>query len=185
MKRLVKWLLVAVLLLAVAFFAGAYVLPGEISAQRSIDIAAPPDRIFAVVGDLRRGKEFSPWAEIDPNTQYDFDKSEPGIGQTMRWHSTHQEVGTGSMIVTEYEPDHHMASALDLGDMGRATTSFDLVPVSGGGTIVTWGFKAALSNPLERWMCVFLDFDSLIGKDYEKGLAKLKTLLESQQPDSP
>jgi hypothetical protein len=185
MKRLVKWLLVAVLLLAVAFFAGAHVLPGEISAQRSIDIAAPPDRIFVVVGDLRRGKEFSPWAEVDPKTKYDFDKPEPGIDQTMRWHSTHSDVGSGTMIVTEYEPDHHMAAALDLGDMGRAITSFDLVPVSGGGTNVTWGFKAALSNPLERWMCVFLDFDNLIGKDYEKGLAKLKTLLESKQPDSP
>jgi hypothetical protein len=89
------------------------------------------------------------------------------------------------MTVTEYEPDHRMAAALDLGEMGQATTTFDLVPVSGGGTNVTWGFKAALSNPLERWMCVFLDFDSLIGKDYEKGLAKLKTLVESQKPESP
>jgi hypothetical protein len=182
MKRLVKWLLVVVLLLAVAFFAGAYVLPGEINAQRSIDIAAPPDQIFAVVGDLRRGKEFSPWAEIDPNARYDFERPEPGIGQKMSWQSTHPDVGSGTMTVTEHEPEHRMAAALDLGDMGRATTSFDLVPISGGGTSVTWGFKAALTNPLERWMCLFLDFDSLIGKDYEKGLAKLKTLLESKQP---
>ena len=185
MKRVVKWLLVAVLLLAVAFFAGAYVLPGEVNSQRSIDIEMPPDQIFAVVGDLRRGKEFSPWAEIDPNTQYEFEKPEPGIGQTMRWQSTHQDVGSGSMTVTEYEPGHHMAAALDLGEMGKATTSFDLVPVNGGGTNVTWGFKAALNNPLERWMCAFLDFDSLIGKDYEKGLAKLKALLESGSSTSP
>ena len=47
------------------------------------------------------------------------------------------------MTVTEYEPGQRMAAALDLGDMGKATTYFDLAP-EGAGTKVTWGFTAAL-----------------------------------------
>lgn len=177
MRRFVKWMLVALLLLTVTFIAGAYVLPDKIAVQRSIDISAPPEEVFAIVGDLRRGRDYSPWAEADPNAQYEFSGAEIGVGQKMNWHSTHPDIGTGSMTVTEYEPGRRMAAALDLGDMGQGTTYFDLVPEASG-TKVTWGFSAALQNPLERWMCALLDFDAVIGKDYENGLAKLKSVAE-------
>jgi len=179
MRRFVKWMLVAILLLGVGFIAGAYALPGSIAAKRSIEIAAAPDKVFAIVGDLRRGREFSPWAEIDPGTQYTFEGPEIGVGQKMSWHSTHRDVGTGSMTVTEYDPARRMAAELDLGDMGKATTYFDLAS-QGSGTKVTWGFSGTLQNPLERWMCALFDFDAIIGRDYEKGLAKLK--VQAEQP---
>jgi len=177
MRSFVKWMLVALLLLSVTFVAGAYVLPDKIAVQRSIDIAAPPEKVFVIVGDLRRGRDYSPWAEADPNAQYEFSGNETGLGQKMSWRSAHPEVGTGSITVTEYEPDRRMAAALDLGEMGQGTTYFDLAP-EGSGTKLTWGFAAPLQNPLERWMCAILDFDAVIGKDYEKGLGKLKSLAE-------
>jgi hypothetical protein len=183
MRRFVKWTLAAIILLGVVFVAGAYALPGDISIKRSIVIAAPPDMIFQMVGDLRHGKDFSPWAEIDPATQYTYEGPEIGVGQKASWHSQHPEVGSGSMTVTEYIKDRHMAAALDLGEMGKGTMFFDVLP-AGNGANVVWGFKAALQNPLERWMCAVLDIDSLIGKDYEKGLAKLKSLME-QVPAPP
>lgn len=177
MRRFVKWMLVALLLLTVTFIAGAYVLPDKIAVQRSTDIAATPDKVFPIVGDLKRGRDYSPWAEIDPNAQYEFSGAEIGVGQKMSWRSTHPDIGIGSMTVTEYQPDRRMAAALDLGEMGQGTTYFDLTP-EGNDTRVTWGFSAALQNPLERWMCALLDFDAVIGKDYEKGLAKLKSVAE-------
>jgi len=177
MRRFVKWTLLSLLLLGVVFVAGAYVLPGEVGVRRSIEIAAPPAKVFAIVGDLRHGRDFSPWAEIDPATQYTFDGPEIGVGQRMSWQSTRPDVGTGSMIVTEYKPDQRMVAELDLGAIGKGSMSFDLLP-AGDNTSVTWGFNAVVQNPLERWMCVFVDFDSLLGKDYEKGLAKLKALME-------
>ena len=151
MRRFVKWMLVAILLLGVTFIAGAYALPNKIAVERSIEIAAPPAKVFAIVGDLKRGRDYSPWAEADPNAQYEFSGPEIGVGQKMSWQSTHAEVGTGSMTVTEYHPDRRMAAALDLGEMGQATTYFNLA-AQGSGTKVTWGFSAALQNPLERWV---------------------------------
>jgi hypothetical protein len=177
-------MLAAVLLLSVTFIAGAYALPDKIAVQRSIEIAATPDKVFAIVGDLRRGREYSPWAEIDPNAQYAFSGSEVGVGQKMSWQSAHREVGSGSMTVTDYMPDKRLAMALDLGEMGQATSFFELAP-TGSKTQVTWGFNAALQNPLERWMCVLLDFDAVIGKDYEKGLANLKRLVEQPAVPAP
>jgi len=70
MRRFVKWMLVAILLLGVTFIGGAYALPNKIAVERSIEIAAPPAKVFAIVGDLKRGRDYSPWAEADPNAQY-------------------------------------------------------------------------------------------------------------------
>jgi polyketide cyclase/dehydrase/lipid transport protein len=95
----------------------------------------------------------------------------------MTWRSTHPDVGSGIMTVTEFVPGRRIATGLDIPGMGKATSYFDLVPTSTG-TDVTWGFSAELQNPLERWMCALLDFDNFIGKDYERGLEKLKAVAE-------
>lgn len=170
-------LIVAYLLLAllVIFMGGAYVLPGEVVVERQITIAALPGKVFNIVGDLRRFKDFSPWADIDPDLQYTFEGPPIGIGQKMSWSSTHPELGTGSQTVVDYQPNIRFATTLDFGEMGDAIAYWNFVPV-GSDTKVTWGFKSLLRNPLERWMGLL--FDRWIGADYEKGLAKLKEIAE-------
>ena len=46
------------------------------------------------------------------------------------------------------------------------------------GTDVIWSFRSSLGNPLERWMGLL--YDKWIGPDYEKGLIKLKALVEKE-----
>jgi uncharacterized protein YndB with AHSA1/START domain len=144
--------------------------------QRSIEIAAPPAAVFAIVSDLRRFHEFSPWAELDPNISYSFEGPPSGVGQKMTWRSANPAVGTGSQTITELVENRRVALALDFGEMGEASASFEISPV-GANTAVTWGFKSALANPVERWTGLL--FDRWIGADYEKGLAKLKRVAES------
>lgn len=175
MKKFVLGIVYALIALVVIFMGGAYVLPGEAVVERQITIAAPPEKVFAIVSDLRRFKEFSPWAEIDPGLQYSFEGPETGIGQKMSWASDNPQLGSGSQIVVDYRPNTRFATTLDFGDMGDAISYFDFTP-AGSDTKVTWGFKSLLRNPLERWMGLL--FDRTIGPDYEKGLAKLKALAE-------
>jgi hypothetical protein len=85
------------------------------------------------------------------------------------------QLGTGSQTVVDYDPNKRFATTLDFGDMGDAIAYFEFSPVAND-TKVTWGFKSLLSNPLERW--IGLLFDRWIGADYEKGLAKLKSIAE-------
>ena len=59
--------------------------------------------------------------------------------------------------------------------MGRAIASWDLVP-SETGTRATWGFRSDLKGIPAKWFGLM--FDRWIGPDYEKGLAKLKTVAE-------
>jgi hypothetical protein len=175
MKRFVRWFIGALVVLAVIFIGGAYVLPDRAEVARQAVIAAPPEKIFAIVGDLRRFNEFSPWADLDPGTKYSFENEAPGIGQTMSWISADPNVGSGSQRVTAYEPHKHVAVALDFGEMGQAESAFDLAP-AGANTSVTWSFRAPLTNPMDRWMGLM--FDRWIGADYEKGLVRLKAAAE-------
>jgi hypothetical protein len=175
MKKFLLGAAYVLVALLVIFMGGAYVLPGEVVVERQITIAASPGKIFGIVSDLRRFKEFSPWAEIDPNLQYAFEGPLLGIGQKMSWSSTHRELGSGSQTVVDYQPDIRFATTLDFGDMGDAISYFNFAPV-GSDTKVTWGFKSLLRNPLERWMGLL--FDRWIGADYEKGLARLKEIAE-------
>jgi hypothetical protein len=50
----------------------------------------------------------------------------------------------------------------------------------GSGTRVTWSMDSAHGyNPINRWFGAF-PLDSVVGKDYQKGLAKLEAILESR-----
>lgn len=175
MKKFALWTAYGLIALVVIFMGGAYTLPGEAVVERQIAIAAPPEKVFAIVGDLKRFPEYSPWAELDPGLHYIYEGPEIGIGQKMSWMSDNPQVGTGSQTVVDYVPNKRFATTLDFGDMGDAIAYIELSPVAND-TKVIWGFKSLLRNPLERWMGLL--FDRWIGADYEKGLTKLKAIAE-------
>jgi uncharacterized protein YndB with AHSA1/START domain len=179
MLKLLKWLFYLVVTIAVLIVAGSFVLPGEAVVTRSTEIAAPPEKVFAIAGDLHRFPEFSPWADLDPNIKYTLDNPAPGVGQKMSWVSDNAKVGSGSQTITEYDPPKHLAAELDLGPMGKPLATWDLEP-SGTGTKATWGFKSKLDGIAARWFGLM--FDRWIGADYEKGLAKLKAVAEKPEP---
>jgi carbon monoxide dehydrogenase subunit G len=181
--RIVKRILAGIVVLAVLLTLIAYVLPRRAEVSRSIEIAAPPEAVYAVVSDLRRMNEWSPWAEIDPETEYTFTGPIEGVGQTMNWESASPQVGSGSQSIIRLEPGREVDTALDFGSMGAAEAMIDLEP-AGAGTKVTWGFTTDLGfNPIGRYMGLM--FDSWIGADYERGLAKLKSAVEAAPAPTP
>ena len=177
MKRIALAVLYGAIGLFLVFAIGGYVLPGTAHVERQAAIAAAPEEVFAVVGDLRRSGEWSPWFSLDPAMEVTYEGAGPGIGQKMSWRSANPEVGNGSQAVTAFEANRSIATALDFGEMGQATATMALVP-EGQGTRVIWTFRADLNSIFERWLGLL--FDRWIGADYDKGLANLKALLEKQ-----
>jgi len=173
--RLLIWVFYLIVFMAVVIVGGSFLLPAEAVVTRSIDIAAPPAKVFAIVGDYRRFQEYSPWADLAPDIQYTFEGPQTGVGQKMIWTSDNASVGSGSQTITDYVPPTHVASDLEFGGLGNAVTTWDLAP-SGGGTKATWTFRMRLTGIVERWFGLM--FDRWIGADYEKGLAKLKAAAE-------
>lgn len=174
--RIIKWLVGIVVVLAIVFFAGGFLLPKDVAVARSIEIDAPASEVFPHVNSLKAGAEWSPWLGRDPEVQLAYSGPDAGVGAKLDWVSEHPQVGTGSQIISASIQDQKVTTDLDFGDMGTAVANFDLVE-NGGKTVITWGFEADMgSNPMGRWMGLMMD--RWVGGDYEAGLANLKALVE-------
>ncbi|WP_420585606.1 SRPBCC family protein [Ruegeria sp.] len=176
--RFIKRILSVLLLLVLLLVGVSYLLPGQAEVSRSVTIDAPPSAIFPYVNSMQETEKWSPWLSHDPETQLNYSGPEAGVGNTLNWSSEHPQVGSGSQEIIESVPDQTVRTALDFGSMGTALAFFDLTP-EGNQTKVTWGFSSDLGlNPMARWMGLMMD--QWVGGDYERGLANLKTLVESQ-----
>lgn len=180
--RLMKALAGVVAVPVLLFFAVGGLLPDHAQVERGIHIERSPAAIHAVLDGYGRFNEWSPWAERDPAANYEYSGPRSGVGATLHW-SGNAEVGEGTQRIVESVPGERVVSALDFGDRGRATAAFVLAPRDAG-TDVVWRFRADFEGRLiDRWFGLF--FDRMIGGDYERGLARLKTLLESEPAVSP
>ncbi len=179
MKRLLKGIILTLVALVVVVVGGAYLIPPVAVVERTTVIAASPDKVYAVIASMKRFNEWSPWTDLDPGLTYTFEGPEQGPGQKMSWKSGNPQVGSGSVTITEAVPNEKVTTELDFGEMGKSQSVLTLSTVSGG-TLVKWVFSAESNGILNRW--VSLMFDSWIGGDYVKGLARLKALVESDAP---
>ncbi|MBI2719231.1 MAG: SRPBCC family protein [Rhizobiales bacterium] len=181
MRKLIKVLKVLIwiaVVVVVVFVGGAYLLPGEAVVDRNVVVAAPPAKIFAIVGHLRRFNEWSPWADIDPATQYVWSGPDSGPGQVMTWVAQNAIVGSGKQTVVAVIENPSIATEIEFGPMGTAGATLKLTPVDDKTTGVTWSFSSPLGNIFDRWAGLMIG--RAVGADFEKGLAKLKALAEQQ-----
>jgi carbon monoxide dehydrogenase subunit G len=176
MKKFALWVFYILLGLFLVFVAGGFVLPDKAHVSRSTLINAPPEKIFTVVSDLRRSKDWSPWFALDPQMTVTFEGEGAGVGQKMNWSSQKPDVGTGSQKTIGLVENKQVKAALDFGEMGQAMATIDLVPEAVG-TRVDWALDVPLGNIIERWFGLIMD--RMVGPDFEKGLANLKAHVEA------
>ncbi len=180
MLKFIKYLVGIIAALVLLVVGGAFLLPGEASFTRSLQINAPPDKVFAIVSNFDRFNEWSPWAELDPTTSYSRSGPAEGVGAMLAWASNDANVGKGSMRVTAHEPPSRLGIALDFGEMGQSQSGWEFKP-EGSGTLATWSFQMKLDGVMNRWLGLMME--QFAGPDYEKGLKKLKALAESESPN--
>lgn len=100
-----------------------------------------------------------------------------GKGAAYAWEGN-SKAGKGRMEIINSVPSSLVSLKLDFEKPFRANNSVDftLTP-SGESTAVTWAMRG--SRPfIAKLMGLFMNFDTLIGKDFEAGLANLKRLSE-------
>lgn len=162
-----------VLLVAVGFM-----LPRNVHVERTITINAPRAAVFPLVNGFARFNEWSPWAALDPTAKYSCQGPAEGVGARISWVGDPATLGSGSQTITASTPLEMVKTAVDFGPQGKAAGTFTLAE-EGANTRVTWGFDIDLgNNPMSRYFGLM--FDSMIGADYERGLAGLKKVAEAQ-----
>ena len=175
--RILKNLLVTLAAIIGVLLVVSLFLPAQIHVERATVVSAAPSEVFSLVNDFRQFNRWSPWAEIDPATEYTYSGPAAGVGARMAWVSDHPNVGSGSQEIVASEPYDRVEVKLEFGpDVAHAY--YALSPVSGG-TNVVWAFDADFGyNPIGRYMGLMLD--KWIGADYERGLANLKRVIEEE-----
>lgn len=174
--RFVRALLIALVVLAVVVLAAGLFLPQTAHVERSVLIDAPPAEVYEVVSSMRRFNEWSPWFERDPDARYDFTGPQSGVGAKMSWSSDQADVGVGSQEIIAVEPDRSVTTRLNFGPEGDASAMLTIEP-QGNASKVTWSFDASFEDDyFGRYFGALLD--GLLGPDYERGLAKLKAVVE-------
>lgn len=167
-------LTVAVVIAAVLAYAA--VKPDSFRLSRSATIAAPPEKVFALINDLRRFNEWNPFARMEPTVAITYDASSAGVGGAYHWKG--EKTGEGRMQITESIPAQRVTARLDFSKPFEAHNVVDFtVQPQGSGSTVTWAMHGPMPY-LNRLMTVFFDMDKSVGKDFEAGLANLKALAE-------
>ncbi|HWF97237.1 MAG TPA: SRPBCC family protein [Xanthobacteraceae bacterium] len=170
---------IAVVVLIAAVLVFAAVRPDALSVQRTTSINAAPDKIFPFIEDFNRWRVWSPYENKDPAMKRTVSGAGSGKGAVYEWDGNSQ-VGKGRIEITDASAPSRVTIKLDmLKPMeGHNIVNFTLEP-RGGATQVTWAMRGSCAY-MHKVMGLFLDMDKMIGKDFEIGLANLKT-----QGDSP
>jgi uncharacterized protein YndB with AHSA1/START domain len=147
------------------------------SVERSITVNAPPEEVFAVMSDLRRFKDWSPWQHLDPNMQTTFAGDPGAVGSSYAWEGNDQ-VGKGKMTIDGITANRVVGVHLEFFAPFAAVNHVDwrMAP-AGGGAQVRW-IMTGERDFMTKVICVFMDMDAMVGADFQRGLEKLKTLVE-------
>ena len=153
-------------------------LPAHVTVARSVVINAPESAIFPYLNDLHNFKDWSPWKARDPDLDIAHSGSEKGKGAAIAWTSDKKNVGTGSMEITESEPNRHIGMDVNFNGL-EGTSAFELAP-AGSGSKLTWNFSFETgSSPMKRWKGLMLD--GLVGTEYRAALDKVKEKVETER----
>lgn len=153
--------------------------------ERSVVINAPDSVIFEYVNNYQKFNAWSPWAKLDPGTQYMYDGPTAGVGARMSWVSKNPDVGSGAQWIVESEPNRRVKSGMQFGDFeGDFFAVVDIEPTEGGNK-VTWHYYGDVSQAsakgalMGKFFGLFMD--GMLGPQYEDGLKNLKAAAETGQ----
>lgn len=174
--RLFKKIVLGLVVLVVVLAGVGFLLPRQVRVERTAVIEATPATLFTVLNNFKMFSRWSPWAALDPNTEYAYAGPATGVGSSLSWKGDPKKVGSGRQEIVESVPFSSVKTSLDFAGEGTATALFTLTP-EGSGTRVVWGFDTDVgANPLNRYFGLMIG--KMVASDYEKGLASLKALAE-------
>jgi uncharacterized protein YndB with AHSA1/START domain len=177
-EAMIVTILLVIAVAVAAVLAYAATKPDTFMVRRSASIAAPPEKIFPMIDDLRAQSAWSPF-EKDPNMKRTHSGAPRGKGAVYAWDGNRQ-VGAGRIAITESVPSSKVVLLLEMSRPFKAhnTVEFTLDRIDAG-TTVTWAMQGRQPY-MAKVMGLFVDCDKMCGGLFEEGLAKLKALAEGE-----
>jgi uncharacterized protein YndB with AHSA1/START domain len=167
--------------LAVLVVAGVVVVatrPSEFRVTRTGSISASPEVVFAQVNDFHKWEAWNPWGKLDPAMKQSYEGAPAGVGAVYTW-AGNSQVGEGRMTLTESRPNELIRIKMEFLKPFAATSTaeFTFRP-EGNGTAVTWSMEGQ-NNFMAKTMHLVMNMDRMIGGQFEKGLAAMRSVAEA------
>lgn len=175
MKKIVFIILIVVFVLPAILMTLA---PKHEQVERTITIDKPVTEVFEYLVLLQNMEEWSPWAKKDPKAKHTYKGAGDTVGSVHYWESTNEEVGVGEQEITQIVPNKEIFSAIRFKEPFQSQSiGYLKFKDEGAKTIVTWGYSARYKL-VESLIMLFMDMETLLGGDFEQGLADAKVILE-------
>jgi effector-binding domain-containing protein len=167
--------LVAVLVVTAVL---SLLMPIQQKIERSITINAPAAVVYKQLIKLENFNKYSVWSQQDSSAKYTLTGTDGTVGAATSWSGDPDISGDGKIEIVSLEENRSIKHKLSFTKpkKGTAESSFTLKE-SNGTTSVTWNFDLDTPRPWNIFN-LFYNFDKKMGKDFEDGLAALKTAIE-------
>jgi hypothetical protein len=181
---MVRKILIGVASVAVVLGVIVSLQPATFHVERSVVVNAPAESAFAQVNDFHAWRAWSPWEKLDPQLSRTYSGPPSGTGASYAW-SGNKEVGEGRMTIERSDSPAQIAIKLEfLKPFAATNTATFTFAQSAEGTKVTWAMDGK-NGFVAKAMHLVMDMDKLVGKDFERGLAALKTAAEASAKSAP
>jgi hypothetical protein len=178
MLEIILIVVLALAAIVAGFVAVVSMQPSEFRIARSATIAAPASDVFAQVNDFHNWQAWSPWAKLDPAMTQTYDGAPAGTGAIYAW-AGNGKVGQGRMTLTESHPSDLIRINLEFMKPFKATNIAEFTfKAEGNQTVITWSMTGR-NNFMLKAFGLFMNMDKMVGGDFEKGLASMKTVVEA------
>jgi len=169
---------IVVIVLIIALVIAVATRPDTFSIKRSTNILASPGVVFGFLNDFHRWPEWSPWEKLDPDMRRTHSGAPSGVGATYAW-SGNSKAGEGSMTIRESKPGERVLLDLNFLKPFKSSnvTEFVLTPMETS-TKVDWTMSGK-HNTATKAFSLIQSMDKIVGKDFEQGLANLKSVSEN------
>lgn len=163
-----------IIVLAVLFVIGGFVLPADYTISRSIVIDSDRNTIHTFVGDLDKWPEWSPWEKADSSIIVYPGDSSSGLGANQTWKG---DRGSGSLVFTASSEDDGITYDMVFDDRDKARAS---ISYSGpqDSTTVTWSMQGSMENTMITGPYMAMSMDMIVGRLFSQGLEDLKEEVE-------
>jgi len=175
MLKLLAMAAIGIVVAVGALVAYAATKPDSFRVVRSLTIGAPPDRVFALINDMRGFNRWNPYERKDPGSGT-YGRTQVGIGASYAWDSP--KLGRGAMTIVDAAAPGKVVMRLDFETPFKAQNSatFTIVPHDGGAE-VSWAMEGP-APLVTKVMDTVIGMDKMVGSDFEEGLRNLKEIAE-------
>jgi hypothetical protein len=180
--------LIGVAAVVMLFLVVVALRPSAYHVERTLEIGALAEQVFGVLNDLHRFTGVlvlfgTPWEQSDPKMQSSFAGPATGVGQSYSWSG--KKAGKGTWTIEESTPGQKVAMKLEFLAPMKSTAACVLTLTNApAGSSVAWSM-AGNHNFVGKAFGVFVNLNNMLGADIEKGLARLKAVVEGQAAAIP